>query len=286
MKNILVASTMLFACVACNSKGKDVQKNAPKGEIMVMDTTAAVTDDSLRGVVDDAATILARKEVPILCYHHIKSLTGREGSNTKTYSVTPEGFADQMKLLSESGYHSVLPDQLYNYLAYGAELPNKPVMITFDDTDGEQYSIGAEEMKKYGFKGVFFIMTIAINKPRYMTKDQIKELSDNGHVIAGHTWDHHSVNKYSDDDWEKQLEKPRKTLEEITGKPIEYFAYPFGSWNQTAITEIKERDYKLAFILSTKRDTIMPLFTVRRMIVPSAWSSSGMLLAMNSTFHL
>jgi peptidoglycan/xylan/chitin deacetylase (PgdA/CDA1 family) len=60
-------------------------------------------------------------------------------------------------------------------------------MITFDDTRGEQFSIGANEMDKYGFKGVFFVMTVSINRPNYLTKDQIKKLSNTGHVIAAHT---------------------------------------------------------------------------------------------------
>ncbi|MCY7422490.1 MAG: polysaccharide deacetylase family protein, partial [Chitinophagaceae bacterium] len=182
-------------------------------------------------------------------------------------------------------YHTVLPDQLYNYLAFGKPLPAKPVMLTFDDTDLEQYTLGAAEMKKYGFKGVFFIMTISINRPRYMSKEQIKELSDDGHVIACHTWDHHMVTKYTGNDWEIQLTKPRKTLEEITGKSIKYFAYPFGLWNAPAIPELKKRDYKLAFILSTKRDSTEPLYTVRRIIVAGQWSAAGMLKAMHSTFH-
>ena len=55
-------------------------------------------------------------------------------------------------------------------------------MLTFDDTDEEQYSIGAAEMNKYDFKGVYFVMTISINRPRYMSNDQLKTLSENGHT--------------------------------------------------------------------------------------------------------
>ena len=158
-------------------------------------------------------------------------------------------------------------------------------MLTFDDTDEEQYSLGNIEMKKYGFKGVYFIMTISMNRPRYMNKEQIKNLSDSGNVIAGHTWDHHMVTKYTATDWDIQLNKPQKQLETITGKPIKYFAYPFGLWNTTAITEIKNRGYKLAFSLSTKRDTTEPLYTIRRILVPGTWSATGMLKAMRSSFN-
>ena len=158
-------------------------------------------------------------------------------------------------------------------------------MITFDDTDGEQFSIGATEMQKYGFKGVFFIMTVAINRPRYMTKEQIKNLSDSGHVIAAHTWDHHMVTKYQGTDWDIQFSNPKKQLETITGKPLKYFAYPFGLWNQAAIPELKNKGYQMAFILSTKRDSTEPLHTIRRMIVPGTWSTNGMLNAMRTTFN-
>jgi peptidoglycan/xylan/chitin deacetylase (PgdA/CDA1 family) len=189
-----------------------------------------------------------------------------------------------MKALSDSGYSTILPDQLRDYLEYGTPIPEKSVMITFDDTDLEQFTVGAAEMKKYNFKGVFFIMTISINRPRYMSTEQIKQLSDEGHVIASHTWDHSMVTKYTEEDWEKQTVETRKKLEGITGKKIEYFAYPFGLWNTNAISELKERGYKMAFSLSSKRDSADPLFTVRRMLVPGTWTVNGMFKAMKSTF--
>ena len=146
-------------------------------------------------------------------------------------------FKAHLKILADSGYHTILPDQLYNYLAFGAALPSKPVMLTYDDTDIDQYTVAFPEMKKYGFKGVFFIMTITINRARYMSEQQIKELSDSGNVIAGHTWDHHMVTKYQPATWDTQLVIPQKRLEAITGKPITYFAYPFGLWNKEAFPD-------------------------------------------------
>ena len=231
------------------------------------------------------AVILSKKQVPVLCYHHIRNVRASESENMKSYSVSPESFAEQMKALYDSGYQTILPAQLYDYLVFGGVLPAKPVMISFDDTDEEQFRIGAAEMNKYGFKGVFFIMTISMNRPRYMTKAQIKNLSDSGHVIGGHTWDHHMVTKYVGADWDTQMVKPKLQLEAITGKPVTYFAYPFGIWNPAAIPEIKSRGYKMAFILSSKRDSIEPLYTIRRMIVPGAWSTPGMIKAMRSTFN-
>lgn len=281
MKNIFSASLiLLFFLASCSTPSEKATK-----ESSAVVTPEVKNTEPKKTAIADLATILSKKEVPVLCYHHIRNFKAGESENMKSYSVTPAAFAAQMKALSDSGYSTILPDQLYEYLVHDGVLPAKPVMLTFDDTDEEQYSIGKTEMNKFGFKGVYFIMTIAINRPRYMSKDQIKNLSDSGHVIAGHTWDHHMVTKYQGEDWDTQLVKPRKQLEAITGKSITYFAYPFGLWNQAAIPEIKNRDYKLAFILSTKRDSTEPLYTVRRMIVPGQWSTNGMLKAMRSTFN-
>lgn len=279
MKSIsFVFLISLFLLIACNSGSGKVNKEADRANQPSVNVAAIKPMASL-------AAILSKKQVPVLCYHHIRNFSAGQSESMKSYSVTPAAFAEQMKALSDSGFQTVLPAQLYEYLVHDGVLPAKPVMISFDDTDEEQFSIGSKEMNKYGFKGVFFIMTISINRPRYMTKEQIKNLSDSGHVIAGHTWDHHMVTKYAGADWDTQLVKPQRQLEAITGKPIKYFAYPFGLWNNAAIPELKSRGYDLAFILSSKRDSVEPLHTVRRMIVPGTWSTPGMLKAMKATFR-
>ncbi|WP_281297838.1 polysaccharide deacetylase family protein [Flavobacterium limnophilum] len=231
-----------------------------------------------------SAKIVLKPEIPVLCYHRIRNILGSDGKNMKIYSVSPVHFAQQMKALHDNGYHTVLPDQLYQYLVNDGNLPPKPIIITFDDTREEHYRIGAPEMNKYGYKGVFFIMTVSINRPGYMTKAQIKDLSDSGNGIGAHTWDHHPVTKYKEADWNIQIINPKKQLESITGKPINYFAYPCGEWNSQAIAKLKNNGYQLGFILSTKSNPDEPLFTIRRLIVPGSLSADGMLKAVESSF--
>jgi peptidoglycan/xylan/chitin deacetylase (PgdA/CDA1 family) len=234
--------------------------------------------------VANASEILARKQVPILCYHHIRDWKASDSKRAKDYIVPLSNFRDQLKMLADSGYHTILPDQLYNYLNTGAELPSKPVMLTYDDTDLEQYTVAKAEMDKYGFKGVYFIMTVSLNRPNYMSRHQVKELADNGHIIGSHTWDHHNVKQYKGDDWKTQIEKPTQQLMSITGESVRYFAYPFGLWNKEAIPELKKRGLVAAFQLTDKLDQDDPLFTIRRMIVPGDWSASSMMKRMKGTF--
>jgi len=286
VKSVMLAFTLLVilitACNGGNGTSTNDNKKTKDTANKNVATKSAVSDTSNSGPIADVKTILSKKEVPILCYHHM-----RVQSNGKLtdYSVEPDRFIAEMKLLADSGYKTVLPDQLYDYLTKGTALPEKPMMITFDDTDEEQFTIGKREMDKYGFKGVFFIMTISLNRPHYMTDAQLKQLVDEGHVVGAHTWDHHMVTKYEPKDWEIQIDKPRQKLETITGKSVTYFAYPFGLWNEAAVAEVKKRGFKMAFQLATHRDTTEPLYTIRRIIISGKWSPEGVLKSMKSSFR-
>src|SRR4030095_16119001 len=251
-------------------------------------TTAMSAKPAVIPAIADAAKILNRPQVPILCYHQIRDWKPSDSRRAKDYIVPLSNFQQQMKFLAENGYHTILPDQLYDYLLTGKELPSNPIMITFDDSRVEQYTIAREEMNKYRFKGVFFIMTVSLGRPGYetgedvkqlfdernkerfkgvffimtvslgrpgyMTREDVKELSDEGNTIGSHTWNHSNVKHYDGDDWKIQVDKPSGELQKITGRPIQYFAYPFGLWNREALEQLKERGFKAAFQLSAKRD--------------------------------
>ncbi len=294
MKNAICSFSLLLLLSCTNSKTEPVSKNttAPAEQT----TKANDTVKKENRVAADVATIMARPQVPVLCYHHIREIQ-MPSRKDRGYEVTLAQFKAQMKALADSGYQTILPDQLNDYLVYGTPLPPKPVMLTYDDTSEEHFTIAKPEMEKYGFKGVFFLMTISIDRPRYMTKAQIKQLADDGHAVASHTWDHHRVDRYKSEntveergvkkvvnDWEQQLGKSKKTIEEITGKPVVDFAYPFGIWSKEGIPEIRKQGYRMAFQLSTKRDSLEPMYTVRRMIVSPEWSAEGMIRVMKSTF--
>ncbi|TGE04260.1 polysaccharide deacetylase family protein [Hymenobacter fodinae] len=289
---LLAAATItaLSALSSCNdAKTATAAENAASATAIAADSasTATITTAGNATAADvstgspatipaskraDAATILARPQVPILCYHQIRDWRAKDSKGAKDYIVPVEQFKAQIKMLADSGYHAILPDQLFAYLTTGAPLPSKPIMLTFDDTDLDQFTIARPTLDKYGFKAVYFVMTVSLGRPNYMTKAQVKQLSDEGNVIGSHTWDHHNVKKYQGQDWVTQIEKPTKQLEEITGKKINYFAYPFGLWNPEAFPELKKRGMDAAFVLAEKRDQQDPLFTIRRIIASGYWS--------------
>ena len=222
----------------------------------------------------NSAAILARKQVPVLCYHQIRNWRASDKQVDKDYIIPPATFKAHMKMLADSGYHPILPDELYNYLTTGAQLPAKPIMMTFDDTDCDQFELDRPELMKHGFKGVYFITTTDIGKNRhYMDKNNIKQLSDEGNTIACHTQDHTNFKKYKGNDWYTQIDKPTKKLETITGKQIKYFAFPFGEWNAAGLPELHKRGFKAAFQLTSPRDSNDPIMTIRRLLGCGYWSA-------------
>ena len=176
-------------------------------------------------------------------------------------------------MLADSGYHPILPDELYDYLVAGKPLPAKPVMLTFDDTDGDQFQVARPELNKYHFKGVYFIVTNNISKNKhYMDRQQVKQLADEGNVIGCHTRDHADFKKLKGADWDAQIDVPKRKLEAITGKPVDYFAFPYGYWNAKGLPELSKRGFKAAFQLDQPRDAKEPIMTIRRIVTCGYWS--------------
>lgn len=282
MKRFLVITVLVPALLAaCQSNSKSKKTEDP---------AVAKTEkiDTTKQKPADAKAILAKREVPVLCYHQIRNNLASDSKRAHDDIIAPDKFREHMKMLADSGYHTILPDQLYNYLVFNAKLPEKPIIISFDDTDEDQFTVGNATLKKYGFKGVYFIMTVSIGRKgriSYMTKEQIKQLADEGNTIASHTYDHKNFAQFTDEDWKTQIDDPTKKLEQITGKKIEYFAYPYGVYKASTLHKLKEHGFKAAFILSTASDATYPLYTIRRIIDPGRYTAKNLYYSINKSFN-
>ena len=194
------------------------------------------------------ATMVADSEngtkVLILNYHKI--------DNTFiSLAVRPDDFDTQMKYLSENGYHTISPDELYESLAGTGELPDNPVMITFDDGYEDNYVNAYPILKKYGFKATIFVVTSFLdkNKKGYMSWDQAREMDANGISIQSHTVDHKSMTDLTDDQLRMELVDSKKKAEKELGHPVNYMAYPTGTYNLHIAQMVKEAGYKAAFTI-------------------------------------
>ncbi len=225
---------------------------------------------------------IVRKEVPVLCYHQVRNWKTSDSKTDRTYIMPVDKFSRQIKMLRDSGYHTILPDQLVSYMKGDVTLPPHSLLLTFDDGTESQYTAALPELDSTGFKATFFIMTAVLNHSQFMSSEQVATLARQGHTIGCHTWDHHNVTQYDADDWLIQLERPTTLLKRLTGNPIVYFAYPFGTWNEAAIPYLEKNGYTAAFQLWGMTDAQKPQYTIRRILVSGYWDTKQLLTAVRN----
>ncbi|MDT0348475.1 polysaccharide deacetylase family protein [Pseudonocardia charpentierae] len=182
-----------------------------------------------------AQEILQRSTVPVLCYHQIREQTAADNADARSLICPPTVLEGHLRALTEAGMHPVTSTQLVDHLELGAPLPDKPVMVSFDDASGGQYTHALPILERLAMPATFFVMTVVLDRPHWLSHDDIRALDAAGMTIASHTWDHHPVIKYADKDWATQLDKPRAQLEQIVGHAVDLFAYPYGLWNAASL---------------------------------------------------
>ncbi len=168
-----------------------------------------------------------------LMYHSINevpftSLTG--------LFVRPTDFEDQLATLNSLGYEYIFADEFTH-----TEKPS--VMLTFDDGYEDNYTEMFPLLKKYNAKATIFMITSAIDRPGYLSKEQIIEMAESGLVrFASHTHNHYSLTSLSESDIRYQFEHSKQILTELTGYEMNAICYPGGSVSEE-IARIAEDYY-------------------------------------------
>jgi len=184
---------------------------------------------------------------PILLYHHIASVSPQQ-----SYFVSPAIFAEQMKWLSDNGYQSIKMTDLYVALSRRQKLPAKPVIISFDDGNHDQYENALPILKKYNFSAIFYIKLNNVEKSGGMSWQELRNLLDAGMEIGSHTVNHDALTSLSTDKVKYELSESKKILEDNLKIEISSFAYPGGSYNSDIEKAVADAGYKTA--VSTRRN--------------------------------
>ena len=222
------------------------------------------------------ATVRRRTGVPVLCYHQIREPTAADGAGARTYIVSPGDFRSQLAELARAGFTSIGPADYYRHLTVGAPLPPRPVLITFDDAAAGQWPLAVPALRRHRFVATFFVMTVVLDKPGWLSRTQVRRLPGLGHTVAAHTWDHHPVPGYRGADWATQVTRPIRDLSRLAGTPVRWFAYPYGEWSRAAFPHLRHAGVLAAWQLAgTPLDTTEPLLTLRRRIVPGGMDLAG-----------
>ena len=183
--------------------------------------------------------------VPILMYHYI-SVPPEDADIYRTdLSVTPENFREQMATLAENGYTPIDLYQLSAAIAAKSELPEKPVILTFDDGYLDNYENAFPILQELGFTGTFFILTDLIDQGAegYATWEQLEEMAAAGMRIESHTKSHPDLSEMDRDGVISQASGSQETIAAHIGYTPRYLCYPSGRYTEEIMQILAELDF-------------------------------------------
>jgi peptidoglycan/xylan/chitin deacetylase (PgdA/CDA1 family) len=207
---------------------------------------------------------------PILLYHHVSTNSDTQDSR---YNIPPEKFEEQMKWLFDNGYQTITISELADLIYEGGEIPQRPVVITFDDGNIDNYNNAFPILKKYGFVATFYIVQIYMNGRDMISTDQVKDLIKNGWEIGSHSKTHESLPSVSEELLPEEIRMSKINLEEKLGVPINSFAYPYGEINENVVRLTSRYGYKSAVGLGESiTHTMQSIFYLQRIEIENDFS--------------
>jgi peptidoglycan/xylan/chitin deacetylase (PgdA/CDA1 family) len=228
--------------------------------------------------------ILARSTVPVLCFHQLRDFRPGDSDYARTMITPPSVFTAQLQALRDGGYTPITAAALVDHLQFGVDLPPQPVLLSFDDGSATHHSVALPALIGFGFPAIFFPMTVVLNKPDWLSDDQLREMDRAGMSIGAHTWDHQRMDRLAADQWTTEVNQPKAKLAEILGHPVDLLAYPYGVWSPEALARVSEAGYRAAFQLSDAQDPAQPLLTIRRIMPTPTWDGPTLLSHLQSDF--
>lgn len=183
--------------------------------------------------------------VPILMYHHVALPGSGADMIRRDLSVSTADFEAQLRYLVERGCQPIGLKELIMHLQVGQPLPAKPVILTFDDGFKDQYTNAYPLLDKYGFKGVFFVITRFLDEGRdeYMSWADIELLHANGMEIGSHSYTHPSLRGKSFDYVVWQVLGSKEAIEARIQEQVRFFSYPSGQYDQQVVDVLRSAGY-------------------------------------------
>ena len=188
-----------------------------------------------------------RIDAPILLYHHVEG----DISNGR-YTVSVPDFQAQMQTLQEMGYTPIPISLFLDALLDGAEIPEKPVVITFDDGHESVYENAFPIMNAYDFPGVFYIVANRLNGVEdFVDVPEIREMIAAGWEIGSHSYSHIDLTE-NHESVSREITESKSILENALAIQVETFAYPFGTIDSFLAQKVSDYRYRAGMGLGTR----------------------------------
>jgi len=185
--------------------------------------------------------------VPILMYHRVGP-EPRGPAITDALTVPTAVFAAQMLWLRREGFHAIRQRQLFAALEYGAPLPRRPVLITFDDGYRDVLWNAAPLLHRLHMPATAYVVTGRVSgaDSSFLTWDELRQLQEMGFDIGSHTVHHLALTVLPPPLALAELVDSRLALERVLHRPVPWFAYPGGREDPTVVALARRAGYLLA----------------------------------------
>jgi len=180
--------------------------------------------------------------VPILMYHYVSDPPPGADKLRADLSVSPKQFEAQLRYLQENGYTTVSLQNVYDLLKIGKPLPEKSVVLTFDDGYLDHYTNAFRLLKKYKMTGTFFIVTdYAVYKnPEHLTWPMVTEMAKAGMNIESHSRTHKDMRNRINAFLVWEILGPVEQITAYAGKKPRFFSYPTGRYDTRVIKILRD----------------------------------------------
>ena len=186
-------------------------------------------------------------KVPILMYHYVEYVQDRNDTIRQSMNINPGLFETQLRILQDNNYKTYFVKDIPSILDQDLELPERRIILTFDDGYEDFYTFAFPLLKKYKIKSTLYVVNNFLGSKGYLTEDQLKEIVNSRLVeIGAHTLDHVYLKGESGAVAARQIVESKNELEDMLGINIRTFAYPFGAFDDAAIQIVKEASFSAA----------------------------------------
>lgn len=180
-------------------------------------------------------------KVPIVMYHHVEPVSIATQLGHPQLTEDSNIFEDHVRFLIQNHYHLLSLEDLVNAILNRKSVPDKSIVLTFDDGYIDDYTYAFLMAKKYHVILNFMIPTGLIGQSDYMTWDHLKEMAASPYArIYNHTTSHAPLGLIDQNQIEKEITTANQQLEQNLGIKNDIVVYPYGSYNDLAIQTLQQ----------------------------------------------
>jgi peptidoglycan/xylan/chitin deacetylase (PgdA/CDA1 family) len=233
------------------------------------------------GAAAPAGAAVADTPVPILLYPRVAAPP--KGTSSALF-VKPKLFARQVAALDRAGYTAVTLEQVWSHWEDGNPLPERPVVLSFDDGYADQYRYAAKILRARDWPAILFLQSSRLGVRGGLTTAQVRRMLRDGWELGGHTETHPDLTTLGPTALEAEITASRHALLSRFGSRVDFFAYPFGRFDDAVKVAVADAGYLAA--TTTRRGAAEPAdgaFTLDRLIVNGNFSPARLLRTVGAT---